>query len=51
MKLESANITLNVKEDNKVPHWKGYFPIARKHLEELRDLINDYLEMEKKGKL
>lgn len=48
MKLESTNITLIVLDyGKKAP----VFIVRREHLEELRDLINDYLEMERKGKL
>lgn len=46
MKLESTNVTLVVK--NLRRDAQKIFVIARENLEELRDLLNDYLEMEKK---
>ena len=49
-KLESTNVILVVtpKEQDT---WKRFIKISKEHLEELKNLINDYLEMEKKGKL
>lgn len=49
-KLESNNVILNVKPKER-DTWKRFVSIAREHLEELRDLLNDFLEMEKKGKI
>ena len=46
MTPQSTNITLNVTKNKRAASTK--FLVAREYLEELRDLINDYLEMEKK---
>ena len=51
MKLESTNIYLEI-QGTKIKHpWKKYIEIPKANVEELRDLLNDYLEMDKKGKL
>ena len=53
---ESTNIILIV-DDNKSRRWrwmageKEVVVLSKEYAEELRNMLNDYLEMEKKGKL
>ena len=51
MNFESTNLILDILDISEDKFISPIYHIPKQHAEELRDLLNDYLEMERKNKL